>query len=123
MQHTAPFYGSWETVSIGIPSHVFFDVSSKDTWEENDFRNSLPERNTFSHKGRHGKGLAVGGSKEMPGLIAMTASAALKAGSGLLTIGTQEEVISSIASACIEATFLTLPKNGISLDKYDAIVV
>ncbi|MFZ3578915.1 NAD(P)H-hydrate dehydratase [Virgibacillus sp. DJP39] len=124
VQQTNPFYGSWETVSIGIPSHSSPFNTNKNTWEEDDFRDSLPTRNQFSHKGKHGKGLAVGGSKEMPGSITMTAKAALRAGAGVLTIGTPEEVISSIASACLEATFLKLPKENaaLSLDKYDAIV-
>lgn len=127
VQHTAPYYGTWETISIGIPSHVFSGVSEKDTWEEDDFKQSLPERNTFSHKGKHGKGLAIGGSKEMPGSITMTAKAALRAGAGLVTIGTPEEVISSIASACLEATFLKLPEEDTNtvfqLDNYDAIAI
>lgn len=125
VQHTAPFYGIWETISIGIPSQIFRMYTKKDTWEENDFNETLPERNTFSHKGTHGKGLAVGGSKEMPGSIAMTAKAALRAGAGLLTIETREEVIRQIAPACLEATFLTLSEKTapLPLDKYDGVVV
>lgn len=125
VQHTASFYGTWETIPIGIPLHVFSGITERDTWEENNFNEILPDRNTFSHKGTHGKGLAVGGSTEMPGSITMTAKAALKAGAGLLTIGTREEVIRSIAPACLEATFLTLPEKNspLPLDKYDAIVV
>ncbi|WP_430788642.1 NAD(P)H-hydrate dehydratase [Virgibacillus flavescens] len=125
--HTAPYYGSIEIVKIGVPSQLFQMYTKKDTWEESDFKNTLPERNAFSHKGTHGKGLAIGGSKEMPGSIAMTAKAALRAGVGLVAIGTSEKVIQSIASACLEATFIELPKdsteNVLQYDNYDAVAI
>ncbi|ASK61255.1 bifunctional ADP-dependent NAD(P)H-hydrate dehydratase/NAD(P)H-hydrate epimerase [Virgibacillus phasianinus] len=127
VQHTAPYYGTWETTSIGIPSQAFSNVTAKSTWEEDNFKQSLPKREAFSHKGEHGKGLVVGGSKEMPGSIAMTAKAALRAGAGLVTIGTQEGIIGSIAPACLEATFLPIPENGpissSQLEPYHAIAI
>lgn len=127
LPHTAPYYGIWETVSIGIPTQLFQMYTKRATWEENDFIKSLPERTSFSHKGNHGKGLVIGGNREMPGSITMSAKAALKAGAGLITIGTTKEVIPSIASACLEATFLELPEKGagpaLNLDNYDAVAI
>ncbi len=44
----------------------------------------------------------------MAGAIAMATKAALRAGSGLITAGTTEKVISVIAPFCQEAMFLNL---------------
>lgn len=106
VQHTAPFYGAWETVDIGLP---YRDPGNKrERWGLQDVKSSLPPRDPFSHKGTHGKGLVIGGSMEMPGSIAMTARAALRAGSGLLTIATVKEAIAAIAPTVLEATYLPL---------------
>src|SRR5690625_874149 len=131
LQHTAPYYGKWEVVSIGIPLPVFQKHADRHVITAEQFKKNMPKRNKYSHKGSHGKGLIVGGSPEMPGSLIMSVKAALKAGAGLITAGTYRKVISAIASQCIEATYLSIPETNafsgndhpITVENYDAIAL
>ncbi|WP_112179723.1 MULTISPECIES: NAD(P)H-hydrate dehydratase [Paraliobacillus] len=108
----ASYYGEWEVISIGLPVDAFEQVQERRTWDQCDVKATLPKRDRFAHKGSHGKGLIIGGSRLMPGSVTMTAKAALRAGTGLLTIGTKKDAIPSIASQCAEATFIDLTAEG-----------
>lgn len=127
----APYYGEWEVVSIGLPIDAFESVRERRTWDQSDVTATLPKRDRFAHKGSHGKGLIIGGSRLMPGSVTMTAKAALRSGTGLLTIGTEKDAIPSIASQCSEATFIDLSAedgwlgavNAIKASNYDAIAI
>lgn len=127
----APFYGVWEVVKIGLPTAALEQTKKRCTWEQSDVQATLPNRDRFAHKGSHGKGLIIGGSRLMPGSITMTAKAALRSGTGLLTIGTVKSAIQSIASHCTEATFIDIEsedgwitnKKAIKLGSYDAIAI
>ncbi|MGY0693675.1 NAD(P)H-hydrate dehydratase [Virgibacillus sp. FSP13] len=131
LQHTASFYGKWKVVSIGIPAAAVEEIPERLIWDQYQFQQTMPKRGVYAHKGEQGKGLAIGGSKEMPGSIAMTAKAALRTGAGLLTVGTSESVIPTIAAICVEATYLALNYNEgsrildvpIPFDKFHAIVI
>lgn len=110
LQHTAAFYGDWTTVDIGLPSNVIQSgENQKKVWGRRDVVRTLPSRSSFSHKGTHGKGLVIGGAVAMPGSIAMTSRAALRAGAGLLTIATVQENVTALAANVVEATYHTLP--------------
>lgn len=58
----------------------------------------VPERPEDSHKGDFGRVLLIGGSTEMPGAIALSALAALRAGSGLVTVATPRQARPVVAS-------------------------
>ncbi|MGP4107486.1 NAD(P)H-hydrate dehydratase [Virgibacillus sp. L01] len=116
LQHTASFYGKWDTVSIGLPLEALQNNVKRASWTENLFRQSMPTRKTDAHKGNHGRGLVVGGNTEMPGSITMTIKAALRTGSGLITAGTTEKVIPVAASHCMEATYLELGETNGNLN-------
>ena len=60
----------------------------------------LPVRPSNSHKGDFGRVLFVGGSTEMPGAIALSAHASLKAGAGLAAIMTPKEAWRVVAGFC-----------------------
>ncbi|MCT2534958.1 NAD(P)H-hydrate dehydratase [Aquibacillus koreensis] len=107
LESCSPFYGKWEVVKIGL-FHSNLSSGSRIAWRERDVKRTLPKRSRNSHKGTHGRGLVIGGSSTMPGSIAMTLKAALRSGAGLITGGTINEVFSSIASHCVEATYLPL---------------
>lgn len=120
LQHTATFYGEWESVDIGFPETVEKSLS-RYTWTNEQFQNRMPVRKTDSHKGDHGRGLVIGGSEEMPGSIAMTVRAALRAGAGLVTAGTVKQAIPVVASQCIEATNLKLDESKGAIDGEQSI--
>ena len=131
LQHTASFYGIWESVEIGIPPQVFQTIANRYVWTDDHFKRTMPIRSRYAHKGDHGRGMVIGGSSEMPGALLMAIKAALKAGSGLITAGTSEKVKQMIASECVEAMYKTISaKDGwltnstpISVNDYDAIAI
>lgn len=132
LQHTAPYYGKWDIVSIGYPLHHFPTFTKKRLYTEESFRSSMPQRKTHAYKGTHGRGLAIGGSAQMPGALAMTVKAALRAGAGLMTAGSIPTVIQSLANQCNESMYIPLSeKDGfimdgdtaLSLDEYDAVAL
>ena len=60
----------------------------------------LLARNPQSHKGNFGRCLLIGGSRNMPGAIAMAAMAAARAGAGLVTVATPASAQPSVANNC-----------------------
>ncbi|WP_067730263.1 bifunctional ADP-dependent NAD(P)H-hydrate dehydratase/NAD(P)H-hydrate epimerase [Oceanobacillus damuensis] len=131
LEETASYYGKWETLAIGFPQQAFHKFADRSLWTEKDFKKTLPTRKKYAHKGNHGKGLLIGGNRQMPGAIAMSTKAALKAGGGLITAGTTEEVISMIAPLCQEAMFMKLGDNDghlvidqdLPIESFDAIAL
>lgn len=131
LESTAPYYGKWTTVSFGLPARVTEKHAGRRVWKVEDFQTRMPERKPNAHKGHHGRGLVIGGYAEMPGSIAMAASAALRTGAGLITVATTKDVIPTVASLCPEATYLTLSDTdgflndqaSLPFDHYDAVVL
>lgn len=129
IEKTAVFYGKWEVLAIGFPHSAFRKYTERRKWTEKEFQHTLPSRGLNAHKGNHGKGLIIGGNAEMPGSIAMATKSALKAGAGLITVGTIDKVITMIASSCPEVMYLRLDeKDGyltknstLNMETYDAI--
>lgn len=58
----------------------------------------LPVRPENSHKGDFGRVLLVGGSADMPGAIALSGMAALRAGAGLVIVITPNEARAAVSS-------------------------
>lgn len=58
----------------------------------------LPRRSRESHKGRHGRVLCLGGDLGHGGAILMSAEAALRAGAGLVDVGTRAEHVTAMLS-------------------------
>lgn len=131
IQQTAPYYGEWEVASIGIPFPIVEKYSSGRVWQEEDVHNSLPSRTPFSHKGTHGKGLVIGGGRDMPGSVTLTTSAALRSGAGLITAAVPEAVIPVLASHIKEATFEVLESEdgrisgsaSLDISPYDGVAI
>lgn len=59
----------------------------------------LPSRAADAHKGDFGRMLVIGGSRGMAGSIAMTASAALRSGAGLVTAAIPDRCLETVAAA------------------------
>lgn len=72
-------------------------------------RDLLPERSTSSHKGSYGKALIIGGSINYSGAPAMSALAAYRSGTGLVTVGTPAAVAASLGAKLVEPTWLIFP--------------
>lgn len=108
----AQYYGKWKTVDIGIPEKaVNSSAGSRILWKKEEVSASFPERSASSHKGSHGKGLLVAGCRCMTGAPVLAARAALRGGTGLLTVALPDVIHPIVAGSVIEATYLLCPSN------------
>ncbi len=78
-------------ISIPKKSAYSYDIITKDSFS------LLPERKGNSHKGTFGKALAFVGSSGMAGAAILAGSAILKSGTGMVTVATAENIISTLA--------------------------
>ncbi|HET7626911.1 MAG TPA: NAD(P)H-hydrate dehydratase [Bacillales bacterium] len=102
----ASYYGECETLNIGIPQKVVRAIApARQLWSADAFRRHFPKRAADAHKGSHGKGLIIAGSREMPGAAAMTGAAALRGGGGLVTLAVPAAIQPTVASLLPEATY------------------
>ncbi|MFD1019323.1 NAD(P)H-hydrate dehydratase [Thalassobacillus hwangdonensis] len=130
IEKTAPYFGEWEVVEIGLPTAKLKKAKRK-LWEKRDVAATFPRRNAYAHKGVHGKALFVGGSFSMPGSIAMAARAGLRSGAGLATVATVESAWPSVAAHIPEATYTRVEEEAGSMvgvidsgiEGYDAIAI
>ncbi|WP_458415006.1 NAD(P)H-hydrate dehydratase [Schinkia sp. CFF1] len=101
------FYGQLEIVPIGIPPKASRAVLKqvRMCWTDKEVRETMPHRSPSSHKGTHGKGLVIGGSRDMTGAPVMTTRATLRAGGGLTTLAIPACLHSIVASQIVEAMF------------------
>ena len=70
----------------------------------------IPAREPDTHKGTYGRVLILAGSPAMPGAAVLAARAALRAGSGLVTVAAPPPVALVVGAACPEATHIVLPE-------------
>lgn len=81
-----PYVGRLEVVSIGIPDDIYPQTNIQ--WvTAGDIRPWFSRRLSDTHKGVYGHVLVIGGSETKPGSILLTGRAALRTGSGLVTVG------------------------------------
>lgn len=71
---------------------------------------SLPRRRRDAHKGDFGRVYLLAGSVGFTGAPVLAASAAVRAGAGLVFLGVPEEIWPVIASRCLEAMPHPLPR-------------
>jgi len=126
IERYANFYGEWETVEIGLPKSLL-EACKRDVWTLDKVKQTLPKRDKHSHKGSHGRGLVIGGHKEMPGAVRLTATSALRSGVGLLTVGSTSDVLPIVSSAVTEATYMDLTDPKLDFESriqpFDAIAI
>lgn len=108
LPETKEYYGKWQVVDIGFSKRTMEKFTKRMLYGIEQVRATLPKRTPHAHKGMHGKGLIIGGSRTMPGAITMATRAALVAGSGLITAATLKEIIPIVATHIPEAMFQAL---------------
>ncbi|KAA1260473.1 ATP-dependent (S)-NAD(P)H-hydrate dehydratase [Rubripirellula obstinata] len=67
----------------------------------------IPSRDADAHKGTFGRVLLIGGSRGMAGSIAMSAIAAMKSGSGLVSVAVPDPCLETVAS--FHPAMMTIP--------------
>lgn len=81
----------------------------------------LPPRPDNAHKGTFGKLLCICGCSDYRGAAAISATAALRTGVGLVNLCSVEDVISSLSSSIYECTYTKLNSDKSGLISYDNI--
>lgn len=115
----APLIGALETTDIGLPPGAAHDIPLS-VITDTDARARLPARPAASHKGSFGRTLAIAGSLNYIGAAHLSATAAARAGSGLVTIATPAAIQAPIAAKSPEPTYLPLPETAPGVISPDA---
>lgn len=120
----APLIGALETTDIGLPPGAARDIPLS-VMTAASARARLPLRPAASHKGSFGRTLAIAGSLNYIGAAHLSATAAARVGSGLVTIATPAAIQAPIAAKSPEPTYLPLPETApgvISPDAANAVL-
>jgi len=99
--------GRVQVIDIGIPKAAQDSVPLElltSRWA----RETLPRRAGDGNKGTFGRILVIGGSKRFVGAPRLAATAAYRAGAGLVTIACPESLLPLVAPGIAEATWLPL---------------
>jgi NAD(P)H-hydrate epimerase len=100
--------GKVQVIDIGIPKAAMEAVGLElltARWA----RAHLPARPEDGNKGTFGKVLVVGGCARYPGALQLSATAAYRAGAGLVTVACPESIVAVAAPGIAEATWLPQP--------------
>jgi ADP-dependent NAD(P)H-hydrate dehydratase / NAD(P)H-hydrate epimerase len=104
--------GDWTAAPIGFPEALLDAPRGAALAEVEDVARLLPVRTAGAHKGSEGHVLVAAGHRRMPGAAVLSAYAALRAGAGLVTIASTEEVCRMVAVHIPEAVLMPLPDEG-----------
>ena len=109
----AGFAGKVEVADIGIPAAVADLVAPRQRLlTPEGVRRMLPQRPADAHKGLAGHLIVVGGSPGKSGAAAMTATAALRIGAGLVTVAAAASLNPVLEALSLEAMTAPLPDGG-----------
>ncbi|MBE0503133.1 MAG: NAD(P)H-hydrate dehydratase [Desulfuromonadales bacterium] len=100
--------GELAVAEIGIPQVVLDELAAGILLEAGDVRDFLPARPAVGHKGTFGHLLLVAGSCGKSGAAVLAASAALRAGAGLVTVATPASQQGTLAVKLTEAMTTSL---------------
>ena len=99
------------TADVGFPEHIFPDARAA-LLQPCDLRHYFPPRRRNIHKGSCGHLLIIAGSVGMAGAAALCAKAALRSGTGLVSIACPEEILPILQIHAPCAMCIPLPQEG-----------
>ncbi|MBM3133544.1 MAG: NAD(P)H-hydrate dehydratase [Chloroflexi bacterium] len=102
--------GRLEIADIGIPDHLAQGITTE-LITSGMVRNLLPPRPLNANKGTFGKLLVVAGSANYIGAAYLACEAAMRVGTGLVTLATPRSLQPILASKLVETTYLPLPES------------
>ena len=104
----AELAGKLEVVDIGFPEQVIAAQNIKAHWTTTaQAAEWMPQRPSASHKGTYGRVLVVAGSTGMTGAAALASEAALRVGTGLVTLAVPKQLNAILEGLLPEV--MTLP--------------
>lgn len=105
--------GDLEIIDIGIPGHIArAEHPSIFLPGPEDIADFLPPRAFNSHKGTHGHLMVVAGSPGKTGAAALCANAAMRCGTGLVTLGAPKDTCPVLEPVVVEPMTLDLGQTG-----------
>lgn len=111
MDQSRPFVGQLTVADISIPGDLLQTDSLKTQLITEDMVKSwLKPRRRESHKGSYGHALVIGGSPGMSGAAIMASWAALRTGSGLVTVAVPESMLPFVDASVPELMSRGLPE-------------
>lgn len=132
----ADYVGEVTVADISIPEYILNEEGCGINVTDAELvRRSIPKRQNNSHKGDYGKLLIIAGSRGMTGAAYMAALSAVRAGSGLVTLGICESLNNVMEEKTTEVMTLPLPdtnghlsesaaeKLAETVNKYDAVLI
>ncbi|MGA6925099.1 MAG: NAD(P)H-hydrate dehydratase [Desulfosarcina sp.] len=103
--------GRLKVIDIGIPAQVAAATGCRQHLiTPTALKARIPHRSSTAHKGHSGHLLVLAGSPGKTGAAVMTATAALRAGAGLVTLGAPQSLIGVLAAKVTEIMTLGLPE-------------
>ena len=109
LPEASQYVGQLTVRRIGIPGCVRHLFPASFEKLEPGCLDALPPVSAFSHKGKGGHVLILGGSGRFPGAPRLAAMGALRSGAGLVTLGAPEAFIDIIRGGCPDIMRLPLP--------------
>lgn len=107
------YVGDIHFVDIGIPSHYIDDLHiSTRLLTQNFIKGLLPDRKPSSHKGTFGHAGIIAGSPGKTGSAALASLAALRVGTGLVTVATPDSAHAGLETKTLEAMTVPMPETG-----------
>lgn len=110
--NVAPACGKVQVLGLGTPRSLVEQYMGAGTITEDMIKTLFKARTADTHKGDYGRLLAVCGSYGMAGAALLCAKAALRCGTGLVTVAVPHSVYPLLAAAVPEAVFLPLPETA-----------
>lgn len=120
IEHT----GRIEVLKIGIPEKVKKEISDKIyILNEKEYKNMLPKRSIYGHKGSYGRAFIIAGSLGLSGAAFITTECTVRTGSGLTTLICPSNIQDILSSKLVEAMTLKLDleKIGDYIAKADSL--
>lgn len=107
----AELTGKLEVADIGFPEQIIEAQDIKANWTTaSQAVKWMPSRPSASHKGTYGRVLVVAGSTGMTGAAALASEAALRAGTGLVSLAIPKRLNSILEGLLPEVMTLPLPE-------------
>lgn len=102
------FLGYVSIVPIGIPKIIKEKYTEKIfSLDKSKYKEILPIRDLYGHKGSYGRVLILAGSKGMTGAAYITTEAVVRSGAGLVNLLVEDEVQNILSNKLIEAMITT----------------
>ena len=104
------YIGNVEILNIGIPNNIKQDLGKViNILEEDEYRDLVPKRRLYDHKGNYGRAIIVAGNSGFTGAAFITTECTVRAGAGLTTlVCSSKEVQNVLENKLIEAMTVTI---------------